>query len=365
MSINVTRSSMPSFEAFCDEIRPLWESRWLTNQGLKHQALEEALKAFLDAPYLTLFVNGHQALEGILRAMDLEGEVITTPFTYASTTHAITRTGLKPVFCDVRPDNLTLDPALIEPLITDKTCAILPVHVYGNLCDVDAIKLIADRYQLKVIYDAAHVFGVRKGEKNVAAFGDASMLSFHATKVFHSIEGGAVIYHDPTLVDRLNAEKCFGLDDFEYSGGNSKMNEFQAAMGLCNLRIIQDEINKRAVVAERYMANLKDIDGLTCWTPEKDITPNYAYFPVLFGADRFGLTRDEVSDLLAQEDIYARKYFYPLTSAFPCYVGKIDPGYTPVAEKAAADVLCLPMYADLDIHDVDLICDLIIQAKRS
>lgn len=356
---------MPSFEAFCDEIRPLWESRWLTNQGLKHQALEEALKAFLDAPYLTLFVNGHQALEGILRAMDLEGEVITTPFTYASTTHAITRTGLTPVFCDVRPDNLTLDPALIEPLITDKTCAILPVHVYGNLCDVDAIKLIADRYQLKVIYDAAHVFGVRKGEKNVAAFGDASMLSFHATKVFHSIEGGAVIYHDPTLVDRLNAEKCFGLDDFEYSGGNSKMNEFQAAMGLCNLRIIQDEINKRAVVAERYMANLKDIDGLTCWTPEKDITPNYAYFPVLFDADRFGLTRDEVSDLLAQEDIYARKYFYPLTSAFPCYVGKIDPGYTPVAEKAAADVLCLPMYADLDIHDVDLICDLIIQAKRS
>lgn len=365
MSINVARSSMPSFEDYCDEIRPLWESRWLTNQGLKHQALEEALKSFLDAPYLTLFVNGHQALEGILRAMDLEGEVITTPFTYASTTHAIARTGLTPVFCDIRPDNLTLDPTLIESLITDKTCAILPVHVYGNLCDVEAISEIAGRYQLKVIYDAAHVFGVRKGGEGVASYGDASMLSFHATKVFHTIEGGAVIYHDPALADRLNAEKCFGLDDFEYTGGNSKMNEFQAAMGLCNLRIILDEIDKRATVAERYMQNLKGVEGLTCWAPEQDLTPNYAYFPVLFETERFGRSRDEVSDLLAQEDIYARKYFYPLTSAFPCYVGKIDPGHTPVAEKTAAEVLCLPMYADLDIYDVDRICDLIIHARRS
>ena len=237
--INVTRSSMPPFEEYCEEIRSIWESRWLTNMGEKHEALTQALREKLEVPGISLFTNGHLALEATLRALDLRGEVITTPFTFASTTHAIARCGLKPVFCDVREGDYTIDPAKIEALITRDTCAILPVHVYGNICDDAAIEAVARAHGLKVIYDAAHAFGERVNGVSVARLGDASMFSFHATKVFHTIEGGAVAYRDEALTTPLQMQKNYGItspETVEVCGGNSKMSEFQAAMGLCNLR---------------------------------------------------------------------------------------------------------------------------------
>ena len=254
MPINVTRSSMPGFEEYCEEIRALWDSRWLTNMGSKHQQLEKDLKAYLNVPNVTLYTNGHLALEMILAAFAFPkgAEVITTPFTFASTTHAIVRSGLTPVFCDVNPVDYTMDAAKIESHITEKTAAILPVHVYGNLCDVDAIADIAKKHNLKVIYDAAHAFGVTRDGVSAANFGDASMFSFHATKVFHTIEGGAVTYQDERLQKPLNEWKNFGIRDAEtvaYPGGNAKMNEFAAAMGICNLRHLDGEIAKRKMAA--------------------------------------------------------------------------------------------------------------------
>lgn len=366
--ILVTRSSMPSFEEYCEEIRPLWDSHWLTNRGVKHNQLEEELRTYLRVDNLTLFVNGHQALESIFAALDLgkDGcdEVITTPFTFASTTHAITRAGLKPVFCDIKSDDLTLDPTKIEELITDRTCAIVPVHVYGNLCDVDAIQEIADKHNLKVVYDAAHAFGVKREGIGAAAFGDASMFSFHATKVFNTIEGGGVSYGDPKLEERLIQWSNFGIEgpeNVKYAGGNSKMNEFAAAMGICNLRHVDEEIAKRQVVAERYWEQLEQVPGLKMPQPPANIKYNYAYMPVLIEPTEFGATRDDVLAALSKEGINARKYFYPLTSDFECYEGQFAPGKeaTPIAYDAANKVLTLPMYADLSLEDVDRICDIV------
>lgn len=366
--ILVTRSSMPSFEEYCEEIRPLWESHWLTNRGVKHNQLEKELGVYLGVDNFTLFVNGHQALENIFAAFDLgkDGcdEVITTPFTFASTTHAIVRSGLKPVFCDIKSDNLTLDPMKIEELITDRTCAIVPVHVYGNLCEVDAIEEIADRHNLKVIYDAAHAFGVERDGVSAAAFGDASMFSFHATKVFNTIEGGGVSYTAPELEERLIQWSNFGIEgseDAKYIGGNSKMNEFAAAMGICNLRHVDEEIAKRQVVAERYWEQLEQVSGLKMFKPLANIKYNYAYMPVLFEPTEFGATRDDVLAALFEEGINARKYFYPLTSDFECYDGQFAPGQeaTPIAYDAASKVLTLPMYADLSLEDVDRICGVV------
>lgn len=359
---------MPSFEEYCEEIRPLWESHWLTNRGVKHNQLEKELGVYLGVDNFTLFVNGHQALENIFAAFDLgkDGcdEVITTPFTFASTTHAIVRSGLKPVFCDIKPDNLTLDPMKIEELITDRTCAIVPVHVYGNLCEVDAIEEIADRHNLKVIYDAAHAFGVERDGVSAAAFGDASMFSFHATKVFNTIEGGGVSYTAPELEDRLIQWSNFGIEgseDAKYIGGNSKMNEFAAAMGICNLRHVDEEIAKRQVVAERYWEQLEQVSGLKMFKPLANIKYNYAYMPVLFEPTEFGATRDDVLAALFEEGINARKYFYPLTSDFECYDGQFASSQeaTPIAYDAASKVLTLPMYADLSLEDVDRICGVV------
>ena len=239
MRINVTRSSMPPMEEYAEEIRSLWDSHWLTNNGEKLKKLEAALKQRLDVPYAALFTNGHLALEALLKALGLQGEVITTPFTFASTTHAIVRAGLTPVFCDIREEDYTLDPAKVEALITPRTCAILPVHVYGNLCDDAALSAIAKKHGLKLIYDAAHAFNVSRNGVSAARMGDAAMFSFHATKVFHTIEGGCVTTADPELNRRLEWERNYGIEDEEtvlYSGGNAKMSEFHAAMGLCNLR---------------------------------------------------------------------------------------------------------------------------------
>ena len=359
--ILVTRSSMPTLDEYVAEIAPLWESHWLTNMGVKHQQLEADLKRYLGIDEIALFTNGHNALECVLEAMGLFGKVITTPFTFASTTHAIVRKGLTPVFADIKPDDYTLDPAKIEELIDDETCAIVPVHVYGNLCDVDAIWDIAKKHGLKVIYDAAHAFGVRRDGVSAAAFGDASMFSFHATKVFNTIEGGAVCFRDGNLKELLDQWKNFGitgLEEVEYVGGNAKMNEFCAAMGICNLRHVDDEIAKRRVVAERYWERLEDIEGLKVCRPAAGIKANYAYMPVVF-EDDCGTTRDEVFAKLREHSIFSRKYFFPLVSDYACYQGRFDSSKTPVAKHVADRVLTLPMAADLALEDVDRICDIV------
>lgn len=365
MRINVTCSSIPSFEEYCDEIKELWDSRWLTNSGKKHQQFEEDLKEYLHTPNISLFTNGHLALENILQAMDLPkgGEVITTPFTFASTTHAIVRSGLIPIFCDIKSDDFTIDEKKIESLITEKTCAILPVHVYGTICNVDRIQEIADKYNLKVIYDAAHAFGVTYKGISSANFGDASMFSFHATKVFNSIEGGAVCFKDSRLIQTLNSVKNFGMKDFDniiYVGGNAKMNEFQASMGICNLRHIDDEISKRKIVEQRYRQRLSGVRGISLLPEKEHVISNYAYFPIVLSEYKY--TRDTVCQLLADNDIIARKYFYPLTNTFKCYKGcsNADVNKTPVAKFISDRVLCLPMYADLALEDVDRICKIIL-----
>lgn len=373
--ILVTRSSMPPLQEYVDEVAPLWESHWLTNMGAEHKKLEAALKERLRVDNLALFTNGHNALECVLEALKLPigGEVITTPFTFASTTHAIVRKGLTPVFADVKLSDLTLNPEAVEAAITPRTCAIVPVHVYGNLCDVDAIDDIADRHGLKVIYDAAHAFGVERidaatGAKETAAsFGDASMFSFHATKVFNTIEGGCVCFRDPSLYDVLNQWKNFGIvgpEDVEYVGGNAKMNEFCAAMGVCNLRHLDGEIAKRKTVAERYWEGLEGLPGVRAIKPSTGSVPNYAYLPVLFDPDAFGATRDDVFDALAAQGIGARKYFYPLVTDFACYRSVYSSDRTPVAAKASREVLTLPMYADLALKDVDLICSIVRRCAR-
>ena len=365
--ILVTRSSMPPLEEYEAEIASLWESHWLTNMGEKHHQLEQDLRSFLGVDHIALFVNGHSALECVIEAMGLSGKVITTPYSFASTTHAIVRKGLTPVFADIKPDDYTLDPACVERLVDDETCAIMPVHVYGNLCDVDALAEIARRHGLKVIYDAAHAFAVERDGISAAAFGDASMFSFHATKVFNTVEGGAVCFSDPALAPLLEQWKNFGItgtESVEYVGGNAKMNEFCAAMGICNLRHVREEIEKRRHVAERYWERLGGVPGVRLSLPQPGVTPNYAYLPVVFEEGEFGATRDEVYDALMALDIHPRKYFYPLISDYACYEGRFDSSLTPVARHVADRVLTLPMYADLSLEDVDWVCDVVLGARR-
>ena len=367
MSILVTRSAMPPMEEYIAEIRDLWQSRWLTNMGDKHQALEAALRDFFGAQNIELFTNGHLALELSLQALDLSGEVITTPFTFASTTHAIVRNGLEPVFCDIDPQDYTMDVTKLERLVTDRTSAIMPVHVYGNVCRVEEIERIARRYGLKVIYDAAHSFGVRYRGKSTALFGDVSCFSFHATKVFHTIEGGAACFHDRELGEKLSRLKNFGIRNAECVdgvGANAKMNEFCAAMGLCNLRHVHDDIARRKAVAERYRERLEGVCGVQLNPVQENVTPNYAYFPVVFHEQEFGSTRNEVFDALQRADIYSRKYFYPLTNTFACFHGKYDVEQTPVARHIANRVLTLPIYPELEEAEVDRICDVILSCNN-
>ena len=365
--IAVTRSSMPTYEEYCEEIKDIWESRWLTNMGVKHRDFQERLKEFLDVEAIDLFTNGHMALELSLQALRLEGEVITTPFTFASTTHAIVRNGLEPVFCDVSPIDFTIDVSKIEALITDKTCAIVPVHVYGNICDVEEIARIAEKYHLKVVYDAAHAFDVTYKGKGIGVYGDVSCFSFHATKVFHSIEGGAASFHDHEFGLDLYRLKNFGIRGPEIVdgvGANAKMNEFCAAMGICNLRHIEEEITRRKRVTERYRSHLEGINGLQLNPLQKNVRPNYSYFPVVFDPELFGATREDVYTKLEEQGIVARKYFYPLTNTFDCFHGKYDVTKTPIAAKIAERVLTLPLYADLRDEDVDRICEIVLNCGR-
>jgi dTDP-4-amino-4,6-dideoxygalactose transaminase len=364
--ILVTRSSMPSIEEYIDEISGIWESHWLTNMGSKHKELQVKLSEYLQVDEIDLFTNGHMALELSLQAMNLSkgSEVITTPFTFASTTHAIVRNGLEPIFCDIDPVDYTIDVAKIEALITDRTSAIMPVHVYGNICKTEDIHHISRKYGLKVIYDAAHAFGERYKGQGVGGFGDISCFSFHATKVFNSIEGGAACFHDKDLGLELYRLKNFGIrgpETVDGIGANAKMNEFCAAMGLCNIRHVDEEIKKRKAVYERYLSNLEGTDGIQLNHIQKDVNSNYAYFPIVIDEKVFGKSRNEIYAKLSKNDIGARKYFYPLTNSFECFHGKYDPNLTPVALRISKRILALPLYPDLEDKDVDLICKLILQ----
>lgn len=361
--ILVTQSSMPELDEYMEEIKSIFETKWLTNMGPKHMQLEMKLEEYLKVKNMTLFVNGHMGLYCAMQALHLKGEVITTPFTFVSTTNAIVQNGLTPVFCDIEPDTYTMDVSKIESLITDKTCAIVPVHVYGNVCDVEEIERIAKKHNLKVIYDAAHAFGVEYKNKGIGNFGDMSMFSFHATKVFNSIEGGGVSYNCANYEKELNLLKNFGItgpESTEEIGMNAKMNEFQAAMGLCNLRRIDKDIAKRKAIVDTYRYRLENIKGIKLSKEQEDVKANYAYFPVVF-EENFGKTRDEVMEELAKYNIFTRKYFYPLITDFECYRDTYNSKETPIAKYISDRVLTLPLYADLSLDKVNEICDIILK----
>ena len=366
-NIYVVQASLPPLEEYIEEIKSIWDTRILTHTGPKHIELEKNLCKYLNVDNCALFSNGHMALEVAIEVMKLQGEVITTPFTFASTTQAIVGKGLTPVFCDIDPDTYCIDVNKIEDLITDKTSALIPVHVYGNICDYKRIDEIAKKYNLKILYDAAHAFGSFVDGMPVGQLGDMSMFSFHATKVFNTVEGGGITYKESSLSKEFSAVRQFGMygkEDAELIGTNAKMTEFHAAMGLCNLRHIDEEIAKRKICAKRYRDRLSDIKGITLCKEKDNVKYNYAYFPVLFREDEFGCSRDEICEKLAKNHIYSRKYFYPLTSSFTVYSKMFNIQKTPVAEKIAQEVLTLPLYSGLTIEEVDRVCDIIIKGAK-
>lgn len=359
----VTRPSMPPYEEFTESIKPLWDSHWLTNMGKYHNELEESLKEYLEVPQLSLLVNGHMALEMTLQAMNFPAgaEVITTPFTFISTTHAIIRTGLQPVFCDVKASDGTIDETKIEDLITEKTAAIMPVHVYGNVCAVEKIQKIADKYSLKVIYDACHAFGVKYKGIGVGNFGDASVFSFHATKVFNTVEGGAVSFSDATLYQKLLDLKDFGIHGPELVtavGANAKMNEFCAIMGICNLRHLSEAIESRKVIDAQYRELLADCKGIRFFRIDEATHRNYAYMPIIVEND-YPLSRDALVDKLAAHGIFARKYFYPTTADQACFKNKYKKMALTVARDLSDRVITLPIYEGLKHQDIHRICKII------
>lgn len=360
-TIMVTKSFLPPFEEYSKEIEKIWNTHWLTNMGPLHEELKNKLNEYLKTLNSTLCNNGHLALEIGLRALELPsgGEVITTPFTFASTTHAIVNSGLKPVFCDIEMKTYNLDIEKIEDLITEKTVAIMPVHVFGNPCDVKKIDEIAQKYNLKVFYDAAHAFGVEVNGKGIGTFGDLSMFSLHATKVFNSIEGGVLTYNNPTLQKKLRLFKNFGItgpETVEAVGLNSKMNEFQAAMGIVNLRYIDEQIKKRKVITQRYRENLREIDGINFIDDLENVKHNYSYFPIVVDEKIFGKIRNQLFEELKEYNIFTRKYFYPLITDFDCYKEEYKNIKLPNAKYISDRVLTLPIYGDLDLEIVDYIC---------
>ena len=365
-TILVTRSSMPSLDEYMDEISSMWDTHWLTNMGPKHRQLQSELCDYMGVENIELFTNGHMAIELVLQALNLQGEVITTPFTFASTTHAIIRNGLEPVFCDIDSVDFTIDTEKLERLVTDRTCAILPVHVYGYICHIEESERIARKYELKVIYDACHAFGETYNENGIGNYGDVSCFSVHATKVFNTIEGGAAVYADKRLGEKLYDLKNFGIhgpEEVDAVGANAKMNEYCAAMGLCNLKHVDAEIEKRKEVVRRYRQHLEGIEGIQLNVLQPKVKSNYAYFPVIFDEKVFGASRAEVFEALAGQGIGARKYFYPLTNTFAAFHRKYDVMQTPVALHISKRVLTLPLYADLALEDVDRICRIILGCK--
>ena len=363
--VYVTRPTMPGLTEYTEYLRGIWERRWLTNDGVLHQELERRLCEYLGVEHLSLFCNGTIALLVALHALRINsGEVITTPFTFPATAHALYWNGLRPVFCDIDEATFNIDPNHIERLIGSDTKAILAVHVYGTPCDVDAIQAIADRHGLHLIYDAAHAFGVKYHDRSIMQYGDMSMLSFHATKLFSTIEGGALVSRTAAQRSRINFLKNFGIAGEEEvigPGINGKMDEFQAAFGLLHLRMVDDEIAVRKGISSIYRARLAKVPGLTLLQNSALTQPNYAYVPIRVNPGPYGLNRDELFQVLRSCNIISRKYFYPLVSRAPCYAAlpSADPARLPVAERAASQVLCLPIYGTLPSQTVHRICDVI------
>ena len=362
--IYVTQPTLPPLNDFIPYLEKIWENKILTNNGPFHKQFENELCDFLDVKHISLFCNGTLALITALQALNITGEVITTPYSFVATTHALWWNNIKPVFVDIEPDFFTLDPSKIEAAITPKTTAILPVHIYGAPCKVDEIKKIAEIYGLKVIYDACHTFGVKINDIPVLNFGDLSIMSFHATKVFNTFEGGAIICHDEKMKKRIDYLKNFGFAGetaVVAPGINAKMNEFQSAMGLLQLKNINSTINKRKQIAEYYYTKLKGIDGVRFFEKFSGSNHNYSYFPILIDQEKYGKTRDWLYDNLKKHNIYSRRYFYPLISQFPMYreLESAKPGNLPVAEKITKEVICLPIYPSLDLNIIDEIVKII------
>ena len=362
--IFVTRPVLPDFEEYTDQLKDIWESKWLSNEGQQHKKFEQDLIDYLEAPYVSLFNNGTTALTVAIQALRLQGEVITTPFSFPATTHALAWNGITPVFCDIDQTSMNIDPEKIEGLITNRTTAILGVHVYGTPCDVIKIQEIADRHGLRVIYDAAHAFGLRINGEPIGNFGDISMFSFHPTKLFHSAEGGALVYDDKNLKERIYLLKNFGIkNEFEVimPGINGKMNELSALMGRCVLQLVDEEKTKRRKIRELYYSQLKAVDGVTVVSPESNVESSEQYMVIRIEKKSFGVDRDEVYQVLNEYNVKCRKYFYPLISDYPCYkqLATANRELLKNAVTASDEVLCLPLYGELSESAVLTICDII------
>lgn len=367
--ITVTRPMLPDLDLVQDHLKDIWQAKWLTNQGPKHQQLEKMLREYLKVTALSLFNNGTVALLVASEALGLTGEVITTPFTFPATVHCLTWNGLTPVFCDIDPITMTIDPKKIEALITPRTTAILGVHVYGTPCAVKEIEAIAKRHNLKVIYDAAHAFGVEIAGKPIGAFGDMTMFSFHATKLFHTVEGGCLTVNDPALKKQIDLLKNFGIENEEtvsLVGINGKLNEVQAAIGLINMDLMGEERANRQAVENIYRKRLKGIDGLTLVERDSATTPSLQYFVIRINEKRFGMSRNALHAKLKEYNVLTRKYFHPLCSNYACYnhLPSAQPSNLVESNLAAEEVLALPFYGALALEDVEKICDLIREQIR-
>lgn len=360
--ITVTSPLLPNLEEFTDSLKEIWESKWITNNGQFHQKLEAALAEYLKVPYVSLFTNGTLPLLTALQALRITGEVITTPYSFVATTHALWWNGIKPVFVDIDPSTGNIDPQKIEAAITPRTTAILPVHVYGKPCDTEAIQAIADKYGLKVIYDAAHAFGVEVNGESLLNAGDMSTLSFHATKVFNTIEGGAMVMHDEKTKQRIDYLKNFGFaNEIEVVGPgiNSKMDEIRSAYGLLNLKQVDAAIAARRKVAVAYRKALRNVKGISFWDDMQGVRHNYSYFPIFVDAEKYGMTRDELYMKMKDQGVWGRRYFYPLISEFSTYRGleSSRPDNLPNAHKMADTVICLPMHHALEENEIDRILE--------
>ena len=364
-TITVTSPLLPDLEELHGLLEKIWDSKWITNNGSFHKKLEAALAEYLKVPYVSLFTNGTLPLITALQALHVTGEVITTPYSFVATTHALWWNGIKPVFVDIEWETGCIDPSKIEAAITPRTTAIMPVHVYGKPCDTKAIKEIADKYGLKVIYDAAHAFGVEVDGESVLNAGDMSTLSFHATKVYNTVEGGAMVMHDEATKKRIDYLKNFGFageTEVVAPGINSKMDEIRAAYGLLNLRQVDAAIEARHKVAIRYREALKDVEGISFWNDLPGVRHNYSYFPIFVDAARYGMTRDELYFKMKERGVLGRRYFYPLISTFSTYRGleSAAPSNLPVATKMADEVICLPMHHALSEADLERVIDCIV-----
>lgn len=364
--ITVTSPLLPNLDEFTSELKNIWDNRWITNNGHYHQELEKALCEYLKVPYISLFTNGTLPLITALQALRITGEVITTPYSFVATTHSLWWNGIKPVFVDIDPKTGNIDPNKIEAAITPRTTAIMPVHVYGKPCDTERIKEIADKYGLKVIYDAAHAFGVEVNGESILNAGDMSTLSFHATKVYNTVEGGALVMHDAETKKRIDYLKNFGFageTTVVAPGINSKMDEVRSAYGLLNLQQVDAAIEARHQVAIKYRETLRDVEGITFFDDMPGVKHNYSYFPIFVDAEKYGMTRDELYFKMKELNVLGRRYFYPLISTFSTYRGleSANPENLPEAHKMAGTVICLPMHHALSHEDIERVLETILK----